>query len=91
LIVVGLINIVISMYYYLIVVKQMYINEPIDPSPISISGPMKTVIYVGLAGTLVIGIYPQPFTDWVVSATLMFANFVGPSVTIIPPGASLGG
>jgi NADH-quinone oxidoreductase subunit N len=40
---------------------------------------------------LVIGIYPQPFTDWVVSATLMFANFVGPSVTIIPPGASLGG
>ncbi|MFZ1803091.1 MAG: proton-conducting transporter membrane subunit, partial [Nitrospira sp.] len=91
LIVVGLINIVISMYYYLIVVKQMYINEPIDPSPIAISGPMKTVIYVGLAGTLVIGIYPQPFTDWVVSATLMFANFIGPSVTVAPPVHSLGG
>ena len=35
LITVGLINIVISMYYYLIVVKKMYINEPIDPSPLS--------------------------------------------------------
>jgi len=90
LIAVGLINIVISMYYYLIVVKQMYINEPTDPSPIATAGPMKAVIYVGLAGTLVIGIYPQPFTDWVVSATLMFANFIGPSVTVIPPGPPLG-
>jgi NADH-quinone oxidoreductase subunit N len=90
LIAVGLINIVISMYYYLIVVKQMYINEPVDPSPIGISSPMKAVIYVGLAGTLVIGIYPQPFTDWVVSATLMFANFIGPSAAVIPPGPPLG-
>lgn len=91
LIAVGLINIVISMYYYLIIVKQMYINEPVDPSPIGISSPMKAVIYVGLAGTLVIGIYPQPFTDWVVSATLMFTNVIGPSATVIPPGSSPGG
>jgi NADH-quinone oxidoreductase subunit N len=90
LIAVGLINIVISMYYYLIVVKQMYINEPTDPSPIATSGPMKTVIYVGLAGTLVIGIYPQPFTDWVVSATLMFANFIGPSATVMPSSPPVG-
>ncbi|OQW30266.1 MAG: hypothetical protein A4E19_10135 [Nitrospira sp. SG-bin1] len=90
LIAVGLINIVISMYYYLIVVKQMYINEPLDPSPIAISGAMKTVIYIGLAGTLVIGIYPQPFTDWVVNATLMFANFVGPSAVAVPSGPPLG-
>ena len=74
---VGLINIVISMYYYLIVVKKMYINEPHDPSPIRVSGPMKAVIYVGLAGTLFIGIYPQPAVDWVVAATMMFANLGG--------------
>jgi NADH-quinone oxidoreductase subunit N len=91
LITVGLINIVISMYYYLIVVKQMYINEPIDPSPIRISAPMRTVIYVGLAGTLVIGIYPQPFTDWVVEATLMFSNFVTPSATALPSTIHVGG
>ncbi len=90
LITVGLINIVISMYYYLIVVKQMYINEPTDPSPISISGPMRAVIYVGLAGTLVIGVYPQPFTDWVVAATVMFANFVAPSALAIPPNPLVG-
>ena len=62
------------MYYYLIVVKKMYIIEPHDPSPVTVSGPMKAVIYVGLAGTLVIGIYPQPFIDWVVAATMMFSN-----------------
>lgn len=91
LITVGLINIVISMYYYLIVVKKMYINEPIDPSPVSISGPMKAVVYVGLAGTLLIGIYPQPFIDWVVSATLMFSNLAAPSAAVIPPVPPFGG
>jgi NADH-quinone oxidoreductase subunit N len=91
LITVGLVNIVISMYYYLIVVKKMYINEPIDPSPVPISGPMKAVVYVGLAGTLLIGIYPQPFIDWVVAATLMFSNFTAPSANVIPLIPPIGG
>lgn len=87
LITVGLINIVISMYYYLIVVKKMYIVEPHDPSPLSVSGPMKAVIYVGLAGTLVVGIYPQPVTDWVVSATMMFSDVhtSASALQVVPP------
>ncbi|HEY4722046.1 MAG TPA: hypothetical protein VII92_09385, partial [Anaerolineae bacterium] len=91
LITVGLINIIISLYYYLIVVKKMYINEPIDPSPVSISGPMKAVVYVGLAGTLLIGIYPQPFIDWVVAATMMFSNLAAPTAAVIPPIPPFGG
>ncbi len=91
LITVGLINIVISMYYYLVVVKKMYINEPVDPTPVSISGPMKTVVYVGLAGTLLIGIYPQPFIDWVVAATLMFSNLAVPSTAVVPVIPPYGG
>jgi NADH-quinone oxidoreductase subunit N len=81
------INIVISLYYYLIVVKRMYIVEPHDPSPVSISGHMKAVVYVGLAGTLVIGIYPQPVIDWVVAASLMFSNLAEPvaSTPLLPP------
>jgi len=82
LITVGLINIVISMYYYLIVVKKMYISEPIDPSPIAVSGTMRTVVYIGLAGTLIIGIYPQPFIDWLVGATVMFSNMAGQSTAV---------
>ncbi len=91
LIFVGLVNIVISMYYYLVVVKKMYINEPTDPTPLSISGPMKAVIYVGLAGTLFLGIYPKPIIEWVVAATVMFSNLAGPSAAVPPPVLPFGG
>jgi NADH-quinone oxidoreductase subunit N len=90
LIVVGLVNIVISMYYYLIVVKKMYINEPADPSPLAIAGPMKAVVYIGLAGTLILGIYPQPFIDWAVAATLMFSHITAPAAAV-PPILPFGG
>jgi NADH-quinone oxidoreductase subunit N len=86
LITVGLINIVISMYYYLIVVKKMYVNEPHDRSPLKVSGPIKVVVYVCLAGTLAIGVYPQPVTDWVVSAIMIFSNVADPTASLpIPP------
>ncbi len=91
LITVGLINIVISIYYYLVIVKKMYINEPSDPSPIRPTGPMKLAVYIALAGTLIIGIYPQPFMNWVVSATLMFSNLVGPAASLPVPPLPFGG
>jgi NADH-quinone oxidoreductase subunit N len=85
LILVGLVNIVISMYYYLIVVKKMYINEPHDPSPLTISTPMKAVVYAGLAGTLILGIYPKPFIEWVIAATMMVSNLAAPAASAVPP------
>lgn len=91
LLIVGLINIVISMYYYLIVVKKMYINEPTDPTPLTVSLPLKTAVYVGIAGTLLLGIYPKPFIDWAVSATLMFANIVNPTASAPAISTIIGG
>jgi NADH-quinone oxidoreductase subunit N len=91
LILVGLVNIVISMYYYLVVVKKMYINEPTDPSPLAISGPMKAVVYIGLAGTLILGIYPEPFIDWAVAATLMFSHIAAPAASAPPAVLPFGG
>ena len=82
LLIVGLINVVISMYYYLVVVKKMYINEPADPTPLSVSTPLKTAVFVGMAGTLLLGVYPQPFIDWAVGATLMFSNVVAPTAAV---------
>jgi len=84
LLIVGLINIVISLYYYLIVVKKMYINEPIDPSPIPASFPIKVAVYTGIVGTLLLGIYPGPFIDWAVNATLMFSNITGHTAAATP-------
>ncbi len=79
LIAVGLINIVISMYYYLIVVKKMYINEPADPSRLTVTAPIKVAVYVALTGTLLLGIYPRFIIDWIAAATLMFSAFTGPT------------
>ena len=89
LIIVGLVNIVISMYYYLVIVKKMYINEPTDRSPLAVSPSMQAVIYVGLAGTLILGIYPKPFIEWAVSATLMFSQFA--PTAAVPPVLPFGG
>jgi NADH-quinone oxidoreductase subunit N len=39
-----------------------------------------------LAGTLILGIYPSPFIEWVVSATMMFSNLAPPAAaSMIPP------
>lgn len=91
LIIVGLVNIIISMYYYLVVVKKMYINEPTDPAPITVSAPMKAVVFAGLAGTLILGIYPKPFIEWAVAATMMFSNIVAPTAAVPPPVPPFGG
>src|SRR5437899_2262137 len=85
LIIVGLINIVISLYYYLVVVKKMYISEPADPTPITVSGALQAVIYVGLAGTLILGVYPKPFIEYTVAATTIFSHLgAAPVVTTLP-------
>ena len=91
LLIVGLINIVISMYYYLVVVKKMYINEPADPTPLSVSTPLKTAVLVGMAGTLLLGVYPQPFINWAVAATLMFSNVVAPTAAVPALPSPIGG
>jgi len=84
LITVGLISIVISLYYYIIVVKKMYISEPADPTPIAVSGALKTVIYVGLAGTLILGIWPQPFMTFTIAATTIFSGMNSSVATLLP-------
>jgi NADH-quinone oxidoreductase subunit N len=74
LVTVGLINVVISFYYYLIVVKKIYSVEPIDATPIALSLPMRLVLYVGIAGVIWLGVWPKPFIDFSVTATKVFAG-----------------
>jgi NADH-quinone oxidoreductase subunit N len=85
LITVALISIIISMYYYIIVVKKMYINEPADPTPIAVPAALNAVIWIGLAGTLILGMWPKPFMDFTVLATTIFSDMNGgPVVTLLP-------
>ena len=61
---VGVINSVISIWYYLNVVRLMFIVEGKDESPIKVMPALQFGLAVTLVLTLVVGIYPQPFIDW---------------------------
>ena len=76
LIVIGLINIIIAMYYYLVVVKKIYISEPSDPTPITVPWALKTVIYISLAGILLLGIYPTYVVNFTVASTEIFQSLM---------------
>ena len=80
LIIVGLVNVVISLYYYMVVVKKIYVNEPVDSTPLSIPPMMKTVILGSAVFVLLLGIYPRPFFALVTAATQIF---VGVNVAVL--------
>ncbi len=75
LVAVGLINVVIAFYYYLVVLKKIYVLEPKAPAiggtyaAVPISMPMKIALYTCLAGVLVLGIFPRPFIELSEAAT----------------------
>ncbi|MFY9268472.1 MAG: NADH-quinone oxidoreductase subunit N [Candidatus Manganitrophaceae bacterium] len=71
---VGLVNVIISFYYYLIVVKKIYTLEPKETAPIHLSMPLKVVIYAGITGVILLGVWPQPFIDFSVAATSVFTG-----------------
>ena len=60
---IGIVTSLISLYYYLMIARQMYIEEGIDLSSINISLSIKLVLGVLLVGMIVGGIFPSPFMD----------------------------
>jgi NADH-quinone oxidoreductase subunit N len=77
LVAIGAINIVISLYYYLVVIKKIYIHPAKDPSPIPLPLPLKAVVMFTIAGVLILGIYPGPVMDWTATATELFSHLMG--------------
>jgi NADH-quinone oxidoreductase subunit N len=65
LVLIGAVLTVVALFYYLLVAKRMYIDEPVRPEPIPVPPLLRLAIFVCLAGTLVMGLYPKP---WVLSA-----------------------
>ncbi|MEK7702530.1 MAG: NADH-quinone oxidoreductase subunit N [Nitrospirota bacterium] len=58
--VIGVLNSVISLYYYFKVATIMFMEEPPKETVLSFSIPMKIGLWAMAAGTLVIGLYPEP-------------------------------
>ncbi len=59
----GVVNSVISAYYYLRVVKAMYLSPPASSEPIASGLPMKLAVLGTFAGIAFFGIYPAPLLD----------------------------
>ncbi|MBI3812581.1 MAG: NADH-quinone oxidoreductase subunit N [Nitrospirae bacterium] len=76
LVVIGGINIVISMYYYLIVIKRVYIYMPKDNAPIPVSFPMRLVLITTVGGVLLLGIYPKAFIEISAAAAELFSRML---------------
>ena len=63
LVIIGVLNSAVSLYYYLRVVVFMWFKDETVGSPVVISPAMAVLLAVTIAGTLVIGIYPRPLFD----------------------------
>jgi NADH-quinone oxidoreductase subunit N len=68
LLVAGGLNVVIGLYYYLCVVKRMYMHEAKDPSPLRVPGSTAFLLYSLTGILLVLGVVPGPFVTLAVRA-----------------------
>ena len=59
----------ISLYYYLMVIKQMYIHPAEDAAPLSVPALTKGVLAVLVLAVIFIGVYPGPLVDAIDAAS----------------------
>jgi NADH-quinone oxidoreductase subunit N len=69
----GILNSVVSLAYYLRVVRAMYVDEETpgavpEASAFTFRAPVWVAMYLVLVGVLVMGIWPDPFIRLVTSA-----------------------
>ena len=61
--VVGVLNSVISAYYYLRVVKVMYLEPPPSEEPVTSGFPVRLAVLASAAGVVFFGVYPAPLLE----------------------------
>ncbi len=70
--VIGALNVITSLYYYLKIIKVIYIDKPTHQIPYNISFDQKAMQYFSIFALLFLGIYQGPFVQL---AKLAFSNF----------------
>ncbi len=68
LVIVGILNVVISLYYYLKIVKTMYLEKPSDLSPLNVTASQKAMQYFSMFAIVLLGVWPGPFVHWAQTA-----------------------
>ena len=71
LVIIAMVNVVISLYYYLMVLKAAYLDEPAEATPaIDLSLANRLIALAMIALIVGVGFYPTPLMDWVQAAVL---------------------
>ncbi|HHV64927.1 MAG TPA: NADH-quinone oxidoreductase subunit N [Peptococcaceae bacterium] len=68
----GLILSMVSVYYYLRVVLVMFRDEPADPAPLKLGSTASLTLWLTLAATLFLGIYPWPLAKLANTVAIAF-------------------
>ena len=66
---IAMINSLISLYYYLIIIRQMYIQPAQEPSAIRVPWVTRALLGILVVATVLIGVYPAPLLDAIETAT----------------------
>ncbi|MDR7521875.1 MAG: NADH-quinone oxidoreductase subunit N [Armatimonadota bacterium] len=69
--VVGVANSVVSLYYYVGVIRAMFLLPASSAEPLVEPPALRLALGIAALGTLVVGLYPQPFVELVVAASLL--------------------
>jgi NADH-quinone oxidoreductase subunit N len=59
----GILNSALSLYYYVRVIKYMYVEKPRVRTKIRVTNHLKAAVIIALIGIIVTGIFAEPFLD----------------------------
>ena len=66
---IGALNVAISLYYYLMVVRRMYVAAPASPSaPVAVDKVSRLALWTLMGGIVLIGIFQDPFLRLITSS-----------------------
>jgi NADH-quinone oxidoreductase subunit N len=64
----GAVATIVALYYYLVLGRRMYVEEPEKKTPVVVPTPLFLAILICAIGTVVMGIYPEPWVQSVMAA-----------------------
>lgn len=64
----GAIATIVALYYYLVLGRRMYVEEPEVKTPVVVPMPLFLAILICAIGTVVMGMYPEPWVRSVMDA-----------------------
>jgi NADH-quinone oxidoreductase subunit N len=64
LVVVGVLNSVVSVYYYLRIAVAMYFKDPVRPLAPTDSASMRAGLFITALAVVILGLFPGTFVDW---------------------------